>query len=41
MSEEILRRLKYDNHTMKAVKHLIEWHDFRWDDESYAGNRLY
>lgn len=37
MSEEILRRLKYDNHTMKAVKHLIEWHDFRWDDESYAG----
>ena len=37
MSEEILRRLKYDNHTIKSVKHLIEWHDFRWDDESYAG----
>ena len=37
MSEEILRRLKYDNHTIKGVKHLIEWHDFRWDDESYAG----
>lgn len=36
-SEEILRRLKYDNHTIKAVRHLIEWHDFRWDDESYAG----
>ncbi|MDO4553577.1 MAG: CCA tRNA nucleotidyltransferase [Lachnospiraceae bacterium] len=36
-SEEILRRLKYDNHTIKAVYHLIEWHDFRWDDESYAG----
>ena len=37
MSETILRRLKYDNHTIKGVKHLIEWHDFRWDDESYAG----
>jgi len=37
MSEEILRRLKYDNHTIKGVKHLIEWHDFRWDDETYAG----
>ena len=37
MSEAILRRLKYDNHTIKGVKHLIEWHDFRWDDESYAG----
>ena len=36
-SEEILRRLKYDNHTIKSVRHLIEWHDFRWDDESYAG----
>ena len=37
MSETILRRLKYDNNTIKGVKHLIEWHDFRWDDESYAG----
>lgn len=37
MAETILRRLKYDNHTIKGVKHLIEWHDFRWDDESYAG----
>lgn len=37
MSEEILRRLKFDNHTIKSVRHLIEWHDFRWDDESYAG----
>ena len=37
MSEIILRRLKYDNNTIKGVKHLIEWHDFRWDDESYAG----
>ncbi len=37
MAEAILRRLKYDNHTIKGVKHLIEWHDFRWDDESYAG----
>ncbi len=37
MAELILRRLKYDNHTIKSVKHLIEWHDFRWDDESYAG----
>jgi tRNA nucleotidyltransferase (CCA-adding enzyme) len=36
-SEEILRRLKYDNQTIKSVRHLIEWHDFRWDDESYAG----
>lgn len=36
-SEEILRRLKYDNHTIKSVKHLIEWHDYRWEDESYAG----
>ena len=37
MAEGILRRLKYDNHTIKDVKHLIEWHDFRWEDESYAG----
>lgn len=37
MSEVILRRLKYDNNTIKGVKHLIEWHDFHWDDESYAG----
>lgn len=37
MAEEILRRLKYDNHTIKGVKHLIAWHDFRWDDETYAG----
>lgn len=37
MAETILRRLKYDNHTIKGVKHLISWHDFRWDDETYAG----
>lgn len=37
LAEEILRRLKYDNHTIKSVRHLVEWHDFRWDDESYAG----
>lgn len=37
MAEAILRRLKYDNHTIKGVKHLIAWHDFRWDDETYAG----
>lgn len=37
MAEEILRRLKYDNHTIRSVKHLIEWHDYRWEDESYAG----
>lgn len=36
-AEEILRRLKYDNHTIKSVRHLIEWHDYRWEDESYAG----
>lgn len=37
MAEEILRRLKYDNHTIRSARHLIEWHDFRWDDEAYAG----
>lgn len=36
-AEEIMRRLKYDNASIKAVRHLVEWHDFRWDDASYAG----
>lgn len=29
MAEEILRRLKMDNDTIKKVKRLIRWHDFR------------
>lgn len=29
MAEQILRRLKMDNETIKKVRHLIKWHDFR------------
>ena len=30
MSEQVLRRLKFDNDTMKRVRQLIYWHDYNW-----------
>jgi len=29
MAREILRRLKFDNDTIREVKHLVRWHDYR------------
>lgn len=29
---QILHRLKFDNYTVKTVKRLIQWHDYRWEE---------
>lgn len=29
MAKEILRRLKFDNDTIRKVSHLVKWHDYR------------
>ncbi len=33
LAENVLRRLKFDNNTIKAVRELIYWHDYSWGEK--------
>lgn len=33
MAQQIMRELKFDNETIKRVRELVYWHDYRWGDK--------
>lgn len=33
MAQQIMRGLKFDNETIKKVRELVYWHDYRWGDK--------
>lgn len=39
MAKEILRRLKFDNDTIRKVCHLVKWHDYRPEKNSKSVRR--